>query len=421
MSQLPTQQINFTLHACVLPELPSRVSLRTDSNHLATFTMSQGGFLPGYHRHQIYAAERMYGTAEVFSAKSGVLFLRGLKPKVLRAAPPRVLSIDLGNFSGPPELGEPAKQRSIKLYNPSIVAAPFDLCPRCSFVASARADALHQCDRTSPLFHSTRRIATGAFYKGSAILVLDSKLQVIAWTWFISQPQKQVSTWSTHSRTHVPAGVSGGYAPPWAQQVYDVRLLNLDGRQLFATYNCVACKFSVSQVHLTRMVTADGGLTNLRSWASQRRVFHEGWLQGRNQALFSVSKEVSIPKPWRPTPAPGITHTIHVQPWMGIIGTVGTPSFKAASKICYGADYYELTVAKKHQRRIFCGPTPPNTTLSLEVLHPSSWSTYGKARVLRVGNSSRFHCFLGSLQCHPYVLSVGPTSKSYCILQTKNV
>jgi hypothetical protein len=67
------------------------------------------------------------------------------------------------------------------------------------------------------------------------IAILDPQMVVIAWTWFISRPERQIATWQPHGRSHVPVGVSDGFSPPWANQVYDTRLLVYGGRHLLAT------------------------------------------------------------------------------------------------------------------------------------------------------------------------------------------
>jgi hypothetical protein len=177
-----------------------------------------------------------------------------------------------------------------------------------------RADVLHQCDASSPLFNATWKkmtIATAAFFKGTVLLVLDREMAVLDWTWLITRPPLQIATWADHGREYVPAGVSGGFTPPWSQQVYDARLLNLDGRHLLVTYNCAACTFSVSPVHLERKLTADGGLHMLQAWTPQRIQVWDKWLQGRNQALF-VAPDM--------TAASGLS--VLIQPWIGIIGSL---------------------------------------------------------------------------------------------------
>ena len=287
----------------------------------------------------------------------------------------RVLSLAMGEYDGPPDLGIPAKKRMLKVFNPSLIAAPSGLCPRCAFVAAVRVDALHQCDESSPLFTfpSSRKIATGAFFKGTAIVVFDSQLRVLRWTWFLSQPNKQVATWNaTSPRMYVRPGVADAYRPPWAQQVYDARLLNLDGRHLFITYNCVACKFSVSLLHLTRDITPDGGLRMLRAWASHRTKVLDNWMQGRNQAIFAS-----------PTPSPALL----VQPWVSVVAALGVPRFLRSSPKCYGPEYEMWRIGDKRAHRLICGPSPRQSTIAIDVVSNVNRG-FGTARVLTAGESS---------------------------------
>jgi hypothetical protein len=95
-----------------------------------------------------------------------------------------------------------------------------------------RAEALHQCNASSPLLTPTSRgkaIATGAYFKGTALAVLDASLEVLAWTWMLPRPEDQVSIAHNGSRWFVPPGVHDGFAtPPWGKPAYDTRLLLLD-------------------------------------------------------------------------------------------------------------------------------------------------------------------------------------------------
>ena len=70
--------------------------------------------------------------------------LRDLPPKVLPLELASELQLPLGAIAGPPSLGAPSSARVFSLFNPSIVAAPAGLCERCAYVASVRADPLHQ-------------------------------------------------------------------------------------------------------------------------------------------------------------------------------------------------------------------------------------------------------------------------------------
>ena len=270
-------------------------------------------------------------------------------------------------------MGEPTLKRPVKLYNPSLVAAPNGLCPRCAFVAAVRADTLHQCDKDSPLFtfRSPKRIAQAAFFKSTAIVVFDAQLRVLRWTWFLSQPKKQVATWDAVSpRMYVPPGSADGYDPPWAQQVFDARLLNFDGEHLFITYNCPNCKFSLSLLTLTREVTPDGGLRSLRAWAAHRIKFEgDDWLQGRNQALF---------------PAPLPHSALQIQPWMDIVGTLGEPRFTHVSMRCYGPEYETWKIGQKQAHRQECGPSPRGSTIGIDVV-ANDGREFAKPKVLLAG------------------------------------
>ena len=273
-------------------------------------------------RHRIYDATKMYGARAAF-ANSGQ-FLRRAAPIILAAAITPI-SIDFGNISGPLVLGAPAQVRSFGSFNPSLVAAPAGLCPRCAYVASLRVEALHQCERTSPLF---RKITTGdrpvpanAFYRGTAIVVLDEGLRVLGYTWLITS-HNQVSDKRARRRWTVATGATDAFPPSWGHAVYDVRLINVDGR-IFATYVCHGCNFGLLLLHITAEATADGGLRSLRAWRSQRFVSNVQWARGRNQAVFSARRS-----PTSPT-------EIFVQPWLSLIASFGVPRFFPLNVSCY--------------------------------------------------------------------------------------
>lgn len=106
------------------------------------------------------------------------------------------INLDLGlpQIAGPALLGPPASARRVAAFNPSIVPAPYGLCPRCAWVVSLRVDPLHQCDRTSPLYQPelTKASAANAWFKGTAIVVLDDKWEPIGeHTWLINSPLQQ--------------------------------------------------------------------------------------------------------------------------------------------------------------------------------------------------------------------------------------
>ena len=108
----------------------------------------------------------------------------------LDAEAPVLIDLDLGDISGPPSLGLPARAREMGIFNPSLGAAPANLCPRCAWVAAVRVDPLHQCHEASPLLRPDPRMpkytAANAWFKGTAIAVLDRDLKVLGWTWPVS-------------------------------------------------------------------------------------------------------------------------------------------------------------------------------------------------------------------------------------------
>ena len=329
-----------------------------------------------------YSQAQMYGAPRHFAREQCAQFLRGHCASVLPVSQPRTLSVNVGTFAGPPQLGEPAHPRPLRFFNPSLTAAPHGLCPRCVYVVAVRADVLHQCDASSPLFNATWKkmtIATAAFFKGTVLLVLDREMAVLDWTWLITRPPLQIATWADHGREYVPAGVSGGFTPPWSQQVYDARLLNLDGRHLLVTYNCAACTFSVSPVHLERKLTADGGLHMLQAWTPQRIQVWDKWLQGRNQALF-VAPDM--------TGASGLS--VLIQPWLGIIGSLGAPSFKTLSvPECYGPQYLAMPINRRREARWTCGLAAPNGSVQISyIANLREFAVTPASLVLIDGNTS---------------------------------
>ena len=367
-----------------------------------------------------YSAARMLGATDTFATHRRGLYLRGMQPTVVKLSALRTLSLNLGKLSGPPRLGQPAWPRHMRAFNPSIAPAPDGLCLRCAYVVALRVDALHQCDRTSPLLHREKGMplhtATGAFFKGTALAVLDASLsEVLGWTWFIGRPVEQLapakdgvplppnassSEIKTANRWQVPLGAADGFAPPWSKPLYDARLFSLPvaagdgcppavlgrpacGTRLLITYNCKACHFSVSHLQLTAEPTANGGLHSLRAWAEHRLVpakQQAKWLQGRNQALFSVP---AAPRAALQSTAPaakargaragawlgrrqrrrralfsagedaaaGPLEELMVQPWLGMVGSLGSPRFAAAAVDC-------VSTRSNPRQREACAHTP---------------------------------------------------------------
>ena len=274
-------------------------------------------------RHRVYDATKMYGAKAAFTSDSRS-FVGRIAPIVL-VAPTTPISIEFGNISGPLTLGAPAQVKSFGSFNPSLVAAPAGLCPRCAYVASLRVEALHQCDRSSPLFRNIitgrRPVPANAFFRGTAIVVLDEGLHVLGYTWLITS-HNQVSDKRAPRRWTVATGATDAFPPSWGHAVYDVRLINVDGR-IFATYVCHGCNFGLLLMHLAGEPTADGGLRRLRAWRSQRFMSNMKWARGRNQAVFSAQRS-----PISPT-------EIFVQPWLSLIASFGVPRFFPLNVSCY--------------------------------------------------------------------------------------
>ena len=134
------------------PSLIDRPALSWRSAAARRCTMSTppttGGRTAARHRaydarHRVYDATKMYGAKAAFASDSRS-FVGGIAPIVLAAATTPI-SIELGNISGPLTLGAPAQVNSFGSFNPSRIAAPAGLCPRCVYIASLRVEALHQC------------------------------------------------------------------------------------------------------------------------------------------------------------------------------------------------------------------------------------------------------------------------------------
>ena len=308
------------------------------------------------------------------------------------------LRVKLGHIAGPDSLGIPALPHYMGQFNPSIVAAPDGLCPRCAHLVSLRVDPLHQCHRQSPLFTTPaglpRKVAATAWFRNTALAVLDTKFEVITWTWLLSTPNAQINPRWKHKNWTIDFGESDGFRPPWTGQVFDVRLFNLHGR-IFATAMCAKCLFALMLVTITGDVTPDGGLVHLRAWrqTAQRFITWKSWAQGRNQAIFaarstSAQNEQTV---WHArgggrlrslhsssASCGGLADcaTVYVQPWLGLVATFGAPVFKTKRRLCMS----RRVVRPKGDRtrggdKNECGPTPLLDHLSLEVVdNPESSS-----------------------------------------------
>jgi hypothetical protein len=263
-----------------------------------------------------YDAERMFRTHE---PHDGDRFIRDQRPQacphavsaasavcirshvphawlqVLRPEALAPLRVKLGHIEGPASMGVPGNAgHHMGQFNPSIVPAPDGLCPRCVYLVSLRIDPLHQCSRRSPLFTPPRglpkRSPATAWFRNTALAVLDAKFEVITWTWLLAAVHAQINPRWAYKNWTIDFGGSDGFRPPWTGQIYDVRLFNLHGR-IFATNACAKCNFALMLITVTGDVTADGGLVHLRTWrqTAQRYISADKWAQGRNQAIFAAT------------------------------------------------------------------------------------------------------------------------------------
>ena len=322
--------------------------------------------------------------------------------------PPRLVldvasrSLDLGhavNVKGPEDLGQPAQERPVSFFNPSIVRAPQGLCPRCVFVASLRADVLHQCDMSTPLKGERGMpsvVQTNAFFKGSVIAVLDGRFNVLGWTWLLNAPEQQVSDWGMRSHRRrvqresnvsdfwIPRGASDGFAPPWSAHAYDARLFEAGDGRLLATFvrSChrhQPCHFAVSQVHITAQSTSTGGLSHLRAWAYPTVPAPQQWAQGRNQALFRSSS------------TRGGGDALMVLPWIGLVASFGVPEFTPTRVECAPwldkrARARRIAPNVRRLNRAMCGTTPAASSIHLPILQ----TRHRAAQATPVGTAAPF-------------------------------
>ena len=276
-----------------------------------------------------YAAERMWGAETAFTSPC-FEWLRGMRPVVLQlegrahASGSNAFGPDLG-VHPQSSLHANATSWPVRFFNPSVVKAPDGLCPRCAYVMSLRADCLHQCDASSP--YATMKAADRLF-RGTAIFLLDSSLRRLGWTWLLNAPTNQVAP-HTHPeladqlhagrlRFRARRGDADGFAPVHTAPVFDVRLISYRG-QLLATMVVPSGEaLTLAQLQLTATPTANGGVTQLRAWASSRLLSTVPWALGRNQALFS---------------SPSTTELL-VQPWFGVVGSVGSIEFERRRVAC---------------------------------------------------------------------------------------
>ena len=323
-----------------------------------------------------YPRNMMLGARSAFSAPCVALhpeeWSRKFKPHVLPLEAVRPIEVGLpaevatlSTFGTKRDSGP--KTQSVKSFNPSIVAAPAGLCARCAYVVSLRVDAMHQC-RGGPLTlaerQKNRRLRSKSKFRGTALAVLDAELKTLAWTWLVNAPLHQVafgeSNFSASRRGAVASGAAGAFPPPWIRTVFDARLLNFDGERLLVVVKLVRQKaFTLAAVQLTGRQSSGGGVEDLRAWCSQKWTADQSWVRGRNQALFVA-------------PALGATRPAQLlmQPWLGIVASLGAPEFRQLTLTCSRRDA---------TTRQACGTHPPGQQLTI---HKSAAVGFGNARLV---------------------------------------
>ena len=219
-----------------------------------------------------------------------------------------------------PRLAEPPR-----VFNPSIIAAPDGLCPRCKYLVSLRVSNLHQCGATPP---TPSTPAHNALFAANAILALDGEFRVVASNWLVNSLENQV--------------VNGSFVG--GQRVHDVRLFRF-GTHVLATWHCHRCAFVLAKLHVA-MRRDEHGHERLFVWSTvwdkfrfeDRRQRARGGvgLQGRNQALAAVI----LPEPSadsdenRPRADGGggkeqaAPLSLLVQPWLDTMVVLGQPRLR---------------------------------------------------------------------------------------------
>ena len=300
-------------------------------------------------------------------------------PTVLHTKNIRNIEFPTITLKGRKAIGIAAQPTTMAAFNPSIALAPINLCAKCKWVIAIRVDALHRCNTSSP---AIRHKGTGHWFSAAAIAIYDAHFELLGWTWFINDPNKQVANWERPRRGPFP-GSADGDDPPWFQKVRDVRLLNYHGR-LFATYGCRHCAFAVSLVHMSAIEDEDGNPSRFRAWAVDKFRKRDPWIVGRNQALFVEDETFG--------------DRLLVQPWPGIIATFGAPRFKSTVYRCYpGMNLSPHVRGVQEKSQTFqsfenstslrlCGTTAPGNFAKVESIAQPASTLGGPVRVIQNGS-----------------------------------
>ena len=308
-------------------------------------------------------------------------------PSHVLATRSQPLGLGEQSVRGPIALGPSAAAgRPLHFFNPSIAPSPPHLCRRCAYLATLRADVLHQCDTSTPL-RSRLQGPTNGFFKGTALAALDADLAVLGWTWLLIDPGEQVlgrtDGRSNRSDYFVRRGSAGAFPPPWSAHAIDTRLHSFDGTHLLATFvrSCHArqpCSFGVSQLHVTAEPTPDGGLEQMRAWVHPTITSTASWAQGRSQALFSVPASASADGNTRVS----VPAELYVMPWPGLVASFGVVAFPRKRLHCFpwavrGQRPRRVLPWLRKLHRAQCGHSPAGTRLELDILDAKSSGVHG--------------------------------------------
>ena len=287
-----------------------------------------------------YEPARMLGAARQLVEIPRQQRLRGQEPFVLKLKQPAMrLDLALESIRSPPRTLNWACQSVMllpRLMNPSIIRAPSTLASRCTYVLSARADTLHQCDATG---------ATSNGRSGTVVALLDADLRVLSWAWL---------RWRTLKGTLLDSPA------PW----WDLRLILVDDYdEVFASYSCTTCSADVriSRIYIERNTSAQG---TMAAWAFKQPAILmslEPWQNGRNQVGWVyVPEAAQNARGVRPLPV------LMVAPFLHAVATFGA-------------------IRKGRQKR----PRPKQ--LALSVAHPRDRPLYARSGklTLQLNDSAR--------------------------------
>ena len=320
----------------------------------------------------------MFGARNAFSAAcvqvEPAQWLRSLPPSVLHASRIQTLNVGLPATVSVPLGGSSTRRaRRAKLRfeaRDQPRQQPYDGSTRQLSVLPVA------CASAAPLFSPSRRrhapVPKRPSHREEAckrphekfratIAVLDERLRSLGWTWLLNAVPYQVVDGQPQ---RVGADRQGAHRcfrrlhAPRIRTVFDARLLSVNGGLLAVLKLPRQPAMTLATVQLTAMQTADGSVAELRAWCSQRWTVADSWARGRNQALFASA-----------------TAEVMIQPWLGLVATLGRPQFVSQERRC------SLNRRGEFDRQMLfdCGSHPVGSRLALRV---ASTDSFGKAELL---------------------------------------